>query len=67
MRELVGLTAVSVTGRVVGTVEETFETLAHEILVVCREGEVLYVPFTFEHVPEIDLPARCVVIRPPEA
>jgi 16S rRNA processing protein RimM len=67
VRELVGLTAVSDTGGVVGTVEETFETLAHEILVVRREEEVLYVPFTFEHVPEVDLPARRVVIRPPEA
>jgi 16S rRNA processing protein RimM len=67
VRELVGLTAVSDTGGVVGTVEETFETLAHEILVVRREEKVLYVPFTFEHVPEVDLPARRVVIRPPEA
>jgi 16S rRNA processing protein RimM len=64
--DLVGLTAISDAGEVVGTVEETFETAAHEILVVRKEGDVLYVPFTLEHVPEVDLDARRVVVRPPE-
>jgi 16S rRNA processing protein RimM len=53
-------------GKVVGTVAETFETSAHEILVVRNEGDVLFVPLTLEHVPEVDLDARRVVVRPPE-
>ena len=65
--DLVGLTAVSDAGEVVGTVEQTFETPAHEILVVRKEGKVLYVPFTVEHVLEVDLDTRRVVVRPPEA
>jgi 16S rRNA processing protein RimM len=65
--DLVGLTAVSDAGEPLGTVEQTFETPAHEILIVRREEDVLYVPFTVEHVPEVDLDARRVVVRPPEA
>ncbi len=64
--DLVGLAAMNETGEILGTVEETFETAAHEILVVRKEGDVLYVPFTLEHVPEVDLDARRVVVRPPE-
>jgi 16S rRNA processing protein RimM len=67
--DLIGLIAVSEVGDVFGTVEETFETPAHEILVVQKEGETssLYVPFTLEHVPEVDLAAGRVIIRPPES
>jgi 16S rRNA processing protein RimM len=65
--DLVGLTAFGDAGEVLGTVERTFETPAHEILVVRDEGDDLYVPFTVEHVPEVDLAARRVVVRPPEA
>ncbi len=65
--DLVGLTAVSDAGEIVGTVKETFETAAHEILVIPREGaSAVYVPFTLEHVPEVDLKAARVVVRPPE-
>jgi 16S rRNA processing protein RimM len=66
--DLIGLTAVSDAGEVVGTVRETLETPAHEILVVSEEGEgpALYVPFTLEHVPEVNLGARRVVVRPLE-
>ena len=67
VKDLVGLTAVNEAGEVLGTVEDTFETAAHEVLVVREEKEVLYVPFTMEHVPEVDLEARQVVIRPPES
>jgi 16S rRNA processing protein RimM len=65
--DLIGLTAVSDAGEVVGTVRETLGTPAHEILVVREEGDApaLYVPFTLEHVPEVDLGARRVVVRPP--
>jgi 16S rRNA processing protein RimM len=64
--DLVGLTAMSDAGEVVGTVAETFETSAHEILVIRNEGDVLFVPLTLEHVPEVDLDARRVVVRLPE-
>ena len=64
--DLVGLMAFGEGGEVVGTVEETFETPAHEVLVVRREGTpALYVPFTLEHVPEVDLEAARLVVRPP--
>ena len=66
--DLVGLTAVGEGGEVLGKVSETFETPAHEVLVV-RESEdapVFYVPFTHEHVPHVDLAQRRVTVRPPE-
>ena len=66
VQDLVGLRAVSEAGEVFGTVAETFETLAHEVLVVRTERAVLYVPFTLEHVPEVDLGTRRLVVRPPE-
>jgi 16S rRNA processing protein RimM len=67
--DLIGLAAVGEDGEVFGTVEETFETPAHEILVVRKETDVpaLYVPFTLEHVPEVNLEAGRVVVRPPES
>ena len=66
--DLVGLTAVSDAGEVLGTVADTFETAAHEVLVVREEkaGQELYLPFTLEHVPEVDLWAGRIVVRPPE-
>jgi 16S rRNA processing protein RimM len=66
--DLVGLTAVSDAGEVLGMVADTFETAAHEVLVVREEkaGQDLYLPFTLEHVPEVDLWAGRIVVRPPE-
>ena len=66
--DLVGLTAVSDTGRMVGTVTETFENPAHEVLVIREAPNApdLLVPFTLEHVPEVDLEAGRLVVRPPE-
>ena len=66
--DLVGLDAISDDGEVVGRVEETLETPAHEILVIRTQGGSgqTYVPFTLEHVPEVDLQRRRVLIRPPE-
>ena len=65
--DLVGLTAVTDEGEVVGKVMDTFETAAHEVLVVREDDrQDLYLPFTFEHVPEVDLRAGQVLIRPPE-
>jgi 16S rRNA processing protein RimM len=65
--DLVGLAAMDGTGRAVGTVSDTFQTAAHEVLVVReQDGRDLYVPFTLEHVPELNLESGRVVIRPPE-
>jgi 16S rRNA processing protein RimM len=65
--DLVGLTAVNDEGEVVGKVMDSFETAAHEVLVVREDDrQDLYLPFTLEHVPEVDLRARQVLIRPPE-
>jgi 16S rRNA processing protein RimM len=66
--DMVGLAAMDDAGRAVGTVSDTFQTAAHEVLVVRElDGRDLYVPFTLEHVPELDLESGRVVIRPPES
>jgi 16S rRNA processing protein RimM len=66
--DLVGLAAVNDAGEVVGTVADTFETAAHEILVVreAKDEQDLYLPFTMEHVPQVDLETGQIVVRPPE-
>lgn len=68
--DLVGLEAFDESGESLGVVAETLETPAHEILVVRRKDGTndreFYIPFTLEHVPEMDLEARRVVIRLPE-
>ena len=66
--DLVGLTAVNDTGEVIGTVTDTFETAAHEVLVIREEQDRqdLYLPFTMQHVPEVDLETGRIVVRPPE-
>jgi 16S rRNA processing protein RimM len=66
--DLIGLTAVSDAGEVLGEVADTFETAAHEVLVVreARDGQDLYLPFTLEHVPQIELQTGRIVVRPPE-
>jgi 16S rRNA processing protein RimM len=66
--DLIGLTAVSDAGEVLGKVTDTFETAAHEVLVVREEraGQELYLPFTLEHVPRVDLQTGRIVARPPE-
>jgi 16S rRNA processing protein RimM len=55
-------------GEAEGIVEETFEIPAHEVMVIRQEegAPVVYVPFTLEHVPEVDLEGGVVVVRPPE-
>jgi 16S rRNA processing protein RimM len=65
--DLVGLTATNDSGEVVGEVSDSFETAAHEVLVVRRGTDDVYVPFTLEHVPDVDLESGRVVIRPPES
>ena len=63
--DLVGLTATDEAGERVGEVKETFETAAHEVLVIRTGAEELLVPFTMEHVPGLDLGAGRLVVRPP--
>jgi 16S rRNA processing protein RimM len=53
-------------GERLGQVAETFETAAHEVLVVRLEGGDLLVPFTLEHVPGVDLGSGRITVRPPE-
>lgn len=65
--DLVGLTAIDDAGEVLGVVSDTFETPAHEVLVVRQGHQEIYVPFTLAHVPNVDLESRRVVIRPPES
>jgi len=69
--DLIGLRALDESGNEIGAVAETFETPAHEVIVVRGESEAdqaveHYVPFTLEHVPEVDLAGRRIVIRVPE-
>lgn len=65
--DLVGLTAVNEAGEILGIVEDTFETAAHEVLVVREEDDGdFFVPFTLEHVPELDPRAGRITIRPPK-
>ncbi len=65
--DLVGLTAVDEAGASIGEVAQTFETAAHEVLVVrTPDGDDVLVPFTMEHVPGVDLESRRVDVRPPE-
>jgi len=70
IHDLVGLTTVGEAGQALGFVEETFETPAHEVLVVRdtddEDAPARYIPFTREHVPDVDLAARRLTIRQPE-
>ena len=64
--DLVGLLVLDEAGERLGQVAETFETAAHEVLVVRLEGGDLLVPFTLEHVPGVDLGSGRITVRPPE-
>jgi 16S rRNA processing protein RimM len=64
--DLVGLEAYDEAGARVGSVADILETPAHEVLVVQGYDEEIYVPFTFEHVPKVDLEVGRIVVRPPE-
>ena len=64
--DLVGLMALDEAGERLGEVAETFETAAHEVLVVRAEGGDILVPFTMEHVPDVDPGSGRITVRPPE-
>lgn len=63
--DLIGMTALDESGSSLGTVDEVIETPAHEILVLRKQDEELYVPFTIEHVPRVDLEHRSLTAIPP--
>lgn len=64
--DLVGLAVYDASGENLGSVEDLFETPAHEVLVVRdADGEERYVPFTFEHVPTVDPGGGRVVVNFP--
>ncbi len=64
--DLLGLSAYDEEGAYVGSVVEVLDTPTHEVLVV-RDGsdEEYYVPFTFEHVPTLDLEGQRIVVNLP--
>lgn len=65
--DLVGMKAFGSTGEELGDVVEVIATPAHEILLIEADDTPLYVPFTSEHVPELDIVARRLTALPPEA
>lgn len=64
--DLIGMTAVDETESDVGVVDEVIETPAHEILLVRNADGELYVPFTLEHVPTVDLERRRITVDLPQ-
>ncbi len=65
--DLAGLEAYDRSGTRVGSVADLFQTPAHDVLVVRGEGgEERYVPFTHEHVPEVDPESGRLVVDLPE-
>jgi len=66
VRDLVGLEAHDEAGACLGSIADILETPAHEVLVVQDFDEEIYVPFTFEHVPKVDLEGGHIVVSPPE-
>lgn len=64
--QLVGLTAVSLTGAALGEVAEVLHLPSQDVLaLVTPEGRELLVPFVAELVPQVDLEARRLVVDPP--
>jgi len=65
--DLVGLTAVDESGKVLGRVEEIWETGPVPNLVIRAEGkEELVVPFVDDFVSTVDIPGGRLVVKPPE-
>jgi len=61
--ELVGMTVVAETGRVLGTLEEVFETGSNHVFVVRREGRELLIPGLRQVVASVDLQTRTMTVR----
>jgi len=64
--DLTDLAACDEDGESLGVVSEVFKTPAHEVLVIRSESGETLIPFTQEHVPEVDVSSGRVVVRPPE-
>ncbi len=65
--DLIGMEAFDAEGRSLGRVAEIWETGPVPNLVIRQEGaEELVVPFVDDFVPEVDMTARRLVVRPPE-
>jgi 16S rRNA processing protein RimM len=65
--QLVGLTAVTVSGETLGEVARVDHAPASDMLVLRRpEGRTALVPFVKAIVPEVDLAGGRVVVDPPE-
>ena len=56
--DLIGMSAVDAAGEDLGVIEEVIETPAHEVLLLRKDDKELYMPFTLEHVPRVDLQHR---------
>lgn len=64
--DLVGLTAVTIDGTVVGLVSDVLHPPGPSVLVIARDGEDdALVPFVAEIVPTIDIKGGRVIIDPP--
>lgn len=64
--QLVGLAVVTVDGVLVGELAEVLHLPGHDVLSVrAPEGREVLVPFVSKIVPEVDLPARRIVVDPP--
>ena len=67
IEDLVGLAAYDAeSGEQVGAVFHVFPTPAHDVLVVRSGEEEVYVPFTLEHVPEVDAEGGRISVKQPE-
>jgi 16S rRNA processing protein RimM len=61
---LIGLAAVDPDGAALGTVTAVQHHPAQDLLTITNEAGEWLVPFVSELVPEVDLPAGRVVVRP---
>jgi 16S rRNA processing protein RimM len=65
--DLIGLRVEDADGNSIGTVADLLENAGNELLVIYPpDSMALYVPFTVEHVPTVDLAGGTVVVRPPQ-
>lgn len=65
--DLIGLRAEDPGGNAVGTVVDLLENAGNEVLVIrAPEADLVYVPFSSEHVPTVDLAAGTLVVSPPQ-
>jgi 16S rRNA processing protein RimM len=64
--EIIGLTAVTESGEQLGTVADIIETGANDVYVIKDdEGNETLIPALFDVVPEIDIEAGTMTVRPP--